>query len=664
MKGRSANELGAKYVPPDIAIYRHEKKEENVGKLLIREWKRPDEELPEGEFPGLPSFQVPAEEQENKFRQWDTKIFIAPKKNRENEWWDGEINDFYKASDDEPPEKNDREVGRLAQISPDSKEEIFTGQFVLRKKPNDPNDKEIDNGDGNDVKELEVGATSLTIDGESNSVDTSDGGSPGVSNEKPLRQKRKECCLFILIILLLLSVIILGILLGKRSASETSASTAVVIPPIEIQGTTSEPSISSSNAPSNLPSFVFPQSNAPSVTPSVTPSHIQSLYPSLSPTSICSANNSALSINHFHQNVSTGNYPSYNATWKVRDVCSGEVIKECLPCSLGNLFLPGGNKRFVDKNHDQNLQNIIECFPSNDEYVLEIYPAYDSKACCGFDPATFTAFFGNALVANGDSLMESVNEDGKGNSNNFNVVSSYFGKRESPCPTQYPSLLPTAMQSDKPSLGPSEKPSSLPSEFPSLQPSDVPTTPPSSTPTSHAPTKSPVVSIGGCPESFVPMSYYVIGTQIHFEGIVYECISYSCGTYGFDPGIETSSLWRQAWDIVGACSGTIAPTFRPTPPPTPIPTSMPSLTPSKSPTKVPTVVPTSMPTPNPTPVPTPNLPTTSPTCQSDNDFDICFAVDMSGSVCNGGFGSVFSTGKITFAFSVLTGPFYTVQTFY
>ena len=112
----------------------------------------------------------------------------------------------------------------------------------------------------------------------------------------------------------------------------------------------------------------------------------------------------------------------------------------------------------------------------------------------------------------------------------------------------------------------------------------------------------------------MPLSYYTIGTQIESEGVVYECTSYSCGSYGFEPGKEGSTIWQQSWDVIGECEGTLDPTPKPSSPPSPYPTSLP--------------------TPQPTPYPT----EASTICTTKADFNLCLALDNSGSVCNFGIG--------------------------
>ncbi len=73
-------------------------------------------------------------------------------------------------------------------------------------------------------------------------------------------------------------------------------------------------------------------------------------------------------------------------------------------------------------------------------------------------------------------------------------------------------------------------------------------------------------------------------------------------------------------------------------------TEVPSMAPSNDPTLQPTEQPSLDPTPQPTKQPSPG-PTKQPTCSTDQDFNLCLAVDMSGSVCNGGLLGNFGLGS-------------------
>ena len=181
------------------------------------------------------------------------------------------------------------------------------------------------------------------------------------------------------------------------------------------------------------------------------------------------------------------------------------------------------------------------CLPDMQEFYFEVslIPTDDGiSPCCGLTSNLAPRVTYDDVV---------VAEDGS---------PAYFGEKEGGCQSQLPSVAPTER--------PSTRPSPSPSEYPSA--------PPSLTPTSSAPTLSPVVFAGPCPEEFVPLSYYSVGTRISRDGIIYECIRVSCGSYGFDPGSSASSLWRQSWDIVGSCAGTFKPTMAPSRLPTDNPT--------------------------------------------------------------------------------------------
>lgn len=591
VQGKSADELGAKYVPPDISLYRKEKEEPDVGKLSIEEFEKQEEELLEGEFPGLPVIELPDEEPKKEFKEWDTNIELGPKKERETEWFDSEVEDNYRVGDEGPPEKESREVGKLSIPTNEAENEIFTGQLILPKKNDDAkcnmNDTELDQKDG-------IQSTTSTKEEEgSSNIDVNQEATISISDEKPLHRDKKHLCLYLLLLLLLLAVVVLGVLLEKKSKPEDGAAALRAIPiVVPLQNNTSAPSTIPSDTPSVSPTIIvlpgteevsyrpsfFPslapsleRTNEPSFISSNNPSSMPTLsstnkpsvllsaapsqFPSFSPSKQCSSNSSTFSIDYLEHNIlAARNNTSYPATWKIREVCSGEVIRECLPCSLGTLVISGRNTRVRTKFADKDFERITECLPSNGEYMFEIYPTYGT-GCCGFDPTIYTASYENVIFMKGYMATESPEGDQDENEDKYNVHSGFFGERKSPCPTEQPSSPPTLTTSETPSSSPSIKPTSLPSNFPSNEPSLRPSISPTSTPSTNFPTKSPVIGVGGCPDSYVPMSYYEIGSMVEVEGIVYECTSYACGTFGFDPGDNSSSLWRQAWQIIGECSG-------------------------------------------------------------------------------------------------------------
>jgi len=164
-------------------------------------------------------------------------------------------------------------------------------------------------------------------------------------------------------------------------------------------------------------------------------------------------------------------------------------------------------------------------------------------------------------------------------------------KMISEAPSNELTALPTNAPSAKPSASPTNSPSTQPSTSPSSAPSNPPSTSPSTSPTTSYPTTQPINFHGPCPKPFVPLSYYTPGTMVQFEGVVYECITYSCGTWGYE--INTSvenglseGLWKEAWEVVGSCMGTMVPTVGPS--------VGPSVAMSVMPSEVPSIVPTRM----------------------------------------------------------------------
>mmetsp|Transcript_34838 Transcript_34838/g.61216 ORF Transcript_34838/g.61216 Transcript_34838/m.61216 type:complete len:955 (+) Transcript_34838:152-3016(+) len=692
IRGQSSGELGAKYVAPDVSLYKLKEetvevqtlhyqlptnksltKEDvevgklagnvppqnafstsnnEVGRLQIQQVKSSDTQSPSGTFAGLPKFESPTDEPRKPFKEWDVNLQVGPKKEREHEWWDGKINDSYTMPGDDPQSKTLEEIGRLKFHGPGESEEVFVGEIPKRNRDHDGDgggdfEDNVDYGDDREETlsiHNDLSASSATDNDIENEKD-SDASTAPTDPVDDENEKKKRRCLFLLLLLLLVLVIVLGVLLGQKNGDERVVAAGVVagvlIPPIVVLNETTVPSFSAS------------------------PSIAHSLQPSLSPSMECPVGTKAFSIEHLNRSEPYLPTTTTGATWKVKDVCSGEVIAQCFPCSWGNLNLsrsqspltqPGSNGPPEEKGYE----NITECLSINNEYALVVIPAEDTDACCGFDHTTSIISYDDVVVkdvASSDSIFDDESN-------------MYFGVRETPCASESPSASPTVTGSAKPSLLPSQNPSDVPSTTPSSSPSLSPST--------STPTQSPVLFLGGCPETFVQfLDAYVIGTQVESNGIIYKCISFSCGSYGFEPGESTSSLWRQGWEVVGSCSGTMAPTLYPTVSPTTSPTNSPSGTPSRSPSKTPTSEPTFAPTPTPSnlpskspttsptfaPTPTPsdspsksptigpsptprrptrqptNFPSPKPTCSTEQEFNLCLAIDMSGSVCNDGMGS-------------------------
>ena len=176
------------------------------------------------------------------------------------------------------------------------------------------------------------------------------------------------------------------------------------------------------------------------------------------------------------------------------------------------------------------------------------------------------------------------------------IPSFYPTSNPSIAPSLAPSVMPSSDPTSDPSISPSAMPSESPTQLPSLSASPTITgtvepsfslEPTSSHPTTASPSKQPIIFAGGCPEPFQPFVSYNIGTEISRDGIIYQCIGTSCGSLTYAPGGLSSDLWRETWEVVGACNGTKLPTLAPTAFPSLGPTSMPST--SVKPTKQPII---------------------------------------------------------------------------
>ncbi|KAL7522406.1 hypothetical protein ACHAWX_007092 [Stephanocyclus meneghinianus] len=595
VNGKSAEELGAKYIPPDISLYRPKDDEKEVGKLeIVREKKEDEEKLPEATFAGLPAKEIPETKQPRMFREWDQTYHRAAKLIKDFVWFDGEVDDRYKVGDLSSVQ-DERNVGKLQPRSNLYADEKSTGQFVMPKKDDTPENESdrcwqmaIDSAWqlSNEIPENEKAVQTETAYESISASNCNEHQPPSSTSleicddefkEEKCKRKfyeKKSFRCYSILFLFLLSVILFGALFGTRSKYTTNQISAAAVAAITVTNS----------------------SDVPSFTPSASPSVIPSASLSGAPSSGCPVGEKDFFLDHSIPNFSND---LHNATWELRDSCSGELVLACLPCSLGTVVLGNRNGRSMQI---EILQPLTQCIPSGKEYSFHVYSTDNPDSCCGFDVNSFYLRYDNEQYSIADDLLLSYGDDV-----NYTI---YVGERDTPCRSaaaqvetlSSPSLWPTFQLSTDPSNSPTLKPTASPTKSPSSPPTPSPA---STSPVTNLPTKQPLEFVGGCPEQFIPLSYYTIGTQVESDGIVYECINYGCGSYGFEPGSNNSTLWQQGWAVIGTCDGTRTPTSRPT-----------------------VRVVTSSPT---------ELPTTKPvSCTTKADFNLCLALDNSGSIC--GFG--------------------------
>ena len=82
----------------------------------------------------------------------------------------------------------------------------------------------------------------------------------------------------------------------------------------------------------------------------------------------------------------------------------------------------------------------------------------------------------------------------------------------------------------------------------------------------------------GCPEGYLVGTSYEERDVVENNGVVYECkeepYNQFCGQAGYEPGVDTH--FRDAWLVLGSCTGTLAPSDSPTASPSQPPTSSPT----------------------------------------------------------------------------------------
>mmetsp|Transcript_35757 Transcript_35757/g.60966 ORF Transcript_35757/g.60966 Transcript_35757/m.60966 type:complete len:752 (+) Transcript_35757:58-2313(+) len=451
IKGQSSDELGAKYVAPDISLYKPEEvlsdirklehhlptnkphsKEDievgklassersrdssssqgnEVGKLTIEQVKQNEMDLPSGTFAGLPKSQSPASQSRDPYKEWDTILQIGPKKEREHEWWDGEINDSYKMPGDEDRSKSHREVGKIKFHGPGEGDQSFVGGYTKTSRSYDGDDGVGPNGT-DEYGEAREGAIFIRNEGSSsaNEKDSNDSTTllDPIDEEN---EKKKRRILFLLLLLPLVIGVIIGAVLGiKENENETpvvaEAVGAAVIPPplIVVANETNETAV-------------------------------PSLQPSLSPSMECPEGTMAFSIEHldYHNLPTATEGKSY--TWKLKDACSGKMISQCEPCPGRVSTAHDGPTRRLK---DASVQNSNLCIPFNNEYALEILLTEDTDACCGFDPTTTSITYDNVAIK--DMSSGTMLDIGS---------TIYFGERETPCASESPSTSPSSSPTPK-----------------------------------------------------------------------------------------------------------------------------------------------------------------------------------------------------------------------
>jgi len=492
IRGQTSNELGAEYVAPDFSLYKSKedmigevKKLElgipsnksfskdaievgklvgtvpppnafsshgnEVGKLGVRDKSSIDKQAISGKFAGLPKAGSATNESRKSFKEWETNIKLTPKQERTSEWYDGDINGSYQMPGNESQSKTHREVGRITFHGSGDAEECFVEDIAKSNQDHDGDDEKDNVNETDEYGDAREGALFIhnsgsaddAIEKVTSDVSTNTTASKDqLVDEEDLKKKRR--CLYILLLVpLLLGVVIMGVVMGKDDSGDderaviAGAVGGLLIPPIFVLNETSVPSLYPSSS-SNIE-----QSTQPSIEHSLQPSIEQSLQPSLSPSMECPLGTELFSIEHPNKSDQYFNAAGINrATWRIKDICSGEMIDQCLPCSVEGFKSQTQNNNGPTRHLEEKFLKKSRCLPVNNEYVLEVLPPVDLNECCGFDPATAVMTYNSVVVK--DMTSDSIFADDS--SSNHAV---YFGERELPCPSKTPSSSPTCSKTDQ-----------------------------------------------------------------------------------------------------------------------------------------------------------------------------------------------------------------------
>lgn len=314
IEGRCSEELGGKYVAPDISLYKPAREVANVGKseralpksepfpdkedvevgklgpgaprrdplsnsnnevgkLNIRQVLFVEGDAPSGSFPGLPKRESNEIGPREPFKEWGTNLHVSPKKDRTNVWYDGKITDSYTMPGNETSGKEHAGVGKIGFRRPGESEENFDGEFPRGSSARSGDDAGKEGfEDVDEYGEPREGTIFVHRSDDSTGSNNDNGlsAAPAAHAETTVEknEKRKRKYLLLLLLPLFILVIVLAVLLGtKTERKDVAAVGGVIPPPFVAVNKTSVPSLDPSVSPTELPS----SAPTPFVTPAPTP---------------------------------------------------------------------------------------------------------------------------------------------------------------------------------------------------------------------------------------------------------------------------------------------------------------------------------------------------------------------------------------------------------
>ena len=422
--GLSAEELAAKYRAPSFSPRSGRRgRDVEVGKLDILESTAEDDEMIQGEFAGFGLGQVQESHSESDSSQSLHDAASSDEEKKEE------------LSSDSEGHVSEEFIGDMSILSDQITEEQHS--TTIRDEISTPTNISQNREDFRVESTDEQSSIHSSTEAKTSSV------KPvhiGYQNNRIYREQNK----FLTAVLLLFVMCSLALTLGL------------------IYGSSPESRDNPSENESSLKNLAFLTNGT--MYPSLSPS-LSTLPSQLSPVA-CPVNTQLFEVQLTPQpstESSKAQIFADSTTWVVKEACSGDVVLECLPCTV---YTPIYNNLL---ENDSNALN--ECLSTQNQYIFEVKESSGNRSCCNFTASNLIVRYEGVVVLEGDTAKDAVD---------YKIV---FGERNEPCPTTspstFPSLGPTMMLSNPPSMVPSPSPSqistTIQSEYPSIMPTIQPT---------------------------------------------------------------------------------------------------------------------------------------------------------------------------------------------
>ena len=419
--GLSAEELAAKYRAPSFSPRSARRRDVEVGKLDIVESTTDDEEIIEGEFAGF------GLEQES-----DSECGISQSLHDA-----GSLDEEKKEESSSDSEENISEefIGDMSILS----DRIIEEQHSIKMHDTISTPTSISENHEDFRVDASEKQSSILSSIEAN-TNSDKAVQLAYQNNRIYREQYKFLTAIVLLLLMCSLALALGLIYGSSPESRDNPS-------------------DNENSLENLV-FLTNGTDYPSSSPS------SSIILSQLLAERCSVNTKLFELQVTSQSFTESTQAQIfanDATWVVKEECSGDIVLECQPCNADAAIY---NNLFDDASNAW-----VECLSMQKQYIFEVNESSGKESCCNFTISNFLVTYDGVVVLEGDTTNDRAD----------NTI--LFGERNEPCPTtppsRFPSLGPTMFVSEIPSIinseSPRQNPTIIQSEYPSMMPTVQPT---------------------------------------------------------------------------------------------------------------------------------------------------------------------------------------------